>query len=157
MEKTKYKYYCDLDGVLVNFNKGYYELTGIKLDGKFYNDSNFWDPINNAGRDFWANLEWMPDGKQLWDYIKEHNPKLLSAPSRENSSRVGKFDWVKRELPGVDLILRTMKHKKDFAEPNAILIDDNESNVSDWINAGGIGILHKSTEDTINQLKKLEE
>jgi len=157
MEKKKYKYYCDLDGVLVDFNKGYLKLTGVKLDGTFRKDTGFWDPINKAGRPFWANLEWMNDGKQLWSYIKKHNPKILSAPSREDSSRVGKFDWVRRELPGVDLILRTMKHKKDFAEPNAILIDDNGDNIKNWVNAGGIGILHTSTANTIKQLKKLEE
>ena len=157
MEKNMYNYYCDLDGVLANFNKAYYELTGVVLDGHFYNDPAFWNPINKAGVDFWVNLEWMPDGKELWNYIKEYNPKILSAPSREDSSRIGKFDWVKRELPGVELILRTMKHKKDFAAPNAILIDDNKDNIKSWVDAGGIGIHHTSTADTINQLKKLEE
>jgi len=154
MENT-YKIYCDLDGVLIDFAKGYHKLTGIDITGTFHNDTKFWDPINSAGYDFWINLEWLPDGKEMWSYIEKYKPDILSAPSRENASRVGKFDWVKRELPGVRLILRTMKNKKEFASPNSILIDDNISNITDWKNAGGIAIHHKSADDTIKKLKKL--
>jgi hypothetical protein len=59
---------------------------------------------------------------------------------------------VERELPGTQLILRSAKHKKDFAEPNAILIDDRKDNIDGWIDAGGIGILHTSAEETIEIL-----
>ena len=79
----------------------------------------------------------------------------MSAPSRENSSRVGKHQWVERELPGVPLLLRSAERKKDLAEPNAILIDDREDNINEWRAAKGIGILFKSAEQTINELKKL--
>ena len=144
-----------MDGVLVDFNKGYFELTGHKLDGIHRTDTHFWDPINDAGYDFWINLNWMPDGKELWSYIEKYTPELLSAPSRQNNSRVAKHDWVNRELPGVHLILRSAKHKKDFASPKSILIDDRVDNIADWVGAGGIGILHKNTEDTILQLKDL--
>ena len=153
---SKYKIYCDMDGVLVDFDKGYLELTGHKLDGEHRNDEHFWDPINEAGYDFWINLGWTDDGKRLWNYIKKYNPELLSAPSRQQDSRVAKHDWVKRELPGVQLILRSAKHKKDFAGPNCILIDDRVDNVNDWRKAGGIGIRHVSTKHTIDQLKVLD-
>lgn len=145
-----------MDGVLVDFDKGYFELTGHKLDGEHRNDEHFWDPINEAGYDFWINLGWTDDGKRLWNYIKKYNPELLSAPSRQQDSRVAKHDWVKRELPGVQLILRSAKHKKDFAGPNCILIDDRVDNVNDWRKAGGIGIRHVSTKHTIDQLKVLD-
>lgn len=152
---NKYKIYCDMDGVLVDFNKGYFELTGHQLDGIHRTDTHFWDPINEAGYEFWINLEWMPDGKELWSYIEKYTPELLSAPSRQPDSRIAKNDWVKRELPGVHLILRSAKHKKDFASPTSILIDDRVDNIADWVSAGGIGILHKNAEDTILQLKDL--
>ena len=44
------------------------------------------------------------------------------------------------------------KHKKDFAAPDAILIDDRESNIIGWIENGGEGILHTSAEETIKTL-----
>lgn len=153
---SKYKIYCDMDGVLVDFDKGYLKLTGNELGGEHRSDTDFWDPINKAGYDFWINLDWMPDGKRLWRYIEKHNPKLLSAPSREEESRVAKHDWVNKELPGVHLILRSAKHKKDFAGPNCILIDDRIDNIQGWRDAGGIGIHHVSTKHTIDQLKVLD-
>jgi len=151
----KYKLFVDMDGVLVDFDKGYEKLTGINMRGKFVNDESFWNPINNAGYDFWINLEWMKDGKELWSYVEKYKPELLSAPSRQDDSRVGKHDWVKRELPGVHLILRTAKNKKEFAAPDSILIDDRKENIESWIEHNGIGIHHISTKNTIKELKKL--
>ena len=145
-----------MDGVLVDFDKGYFDLTGIDVSNKFINNKNFWDPINKAGYDFWINLEWTKDGKELWDYIKKYKPIILSAPSKQNDSRIGKNDWIKRELPGTHIILRSAQHKKEFASPSSLLIDDRIDNIIDWEKAGGIAIHHTSTLDTIKQLKKLK-
>ena len=81
-----YKIYCDMDGVLADFESGYEELTGIDLRGEFQKGDDFWDPISEKGVGFWAGLKWMPDGQELWDYLKPYKPDLLSAPSREQSS-----------------------------------------------------------------------
>jgi len=151
----KYKIYCDMDGVITDFRRAYLNLTGIDIGNEFYNDTEFWTPINNAGIDFWVEMEWLSDGKILWNYIEKYTPIILSAPSNRDESRVGKQMWVKQELPGVHLYLRYAKHKIDFAEPNAVLIDDRIENIENWVNAGGIGIHHTSTESTIHHLKKL--
>jgi proteasome assembly chaperone (PAC2) family protein len=155
-EETEYKIYCDMDGVIADFERGYEELTGIDLQGEFKPEGKeFWDPISKAGVGFWAGLKWMPDGQQLWDYIKPHKPKLLSAPSREQTSRIGKHVWVKHKIPGTKLILRYADKKKELASPTSILIDDRMVNIKDWESAGGIGILHTSAANTISQLEKL--
>lgn len=154
--KKNYKIYCDMDGVLVDFEDGYEKLTGKNIRGQHVKgDGDFWDPITKAGVKFWVTLKWMSDGKQLWDYIKKFNPDLLSAPSREESSKIGKRLWVKRNMPGTKLILRSAERKQDFAKPDAILIDDRTDNIERWRNAGGIGILHITAEDTIKELQKL--
>jgi len=152
--KGDYKIYCDMDGVLVDFDKGYRDLTGKEASFDTPKEE-FWEPISKAGAAFWIKLKWMPDGKQLWDYIKPYNPDLLSAPSREESSKIGKFTWVKRNLPGTKLILRSAERKQEFATPNSILIDDRADNIQRWKDAGGIGIVHTSASDTIQQLKDL--
>ena len=152
--KGDYKIYCDMDGVIVDFDKGYKELTNTNASFDTPKEE-FWEPITKAGAAFWIKLKWMPDGKQLWDYIKPFNPDLLSAPSREESSKIGKRIWVKRQLPGVKLILRQADRKQEFATPNSILIDDRADNIQRWKDAGGIGILHTSAADTIQQLKDL--
>ena len=150
-----YKIYCDMDGVLVDFESGYEKLTGIDLRGEFQKGDDFWDPIKVAGVGFWAGLKWMPDGQKLWDYIKPLKPEILSAPSREESSRIGKAVWVKHKLPGTKLILRYAKQKQQLATPESILIDDRQINIDQWEAAGGIGILHTSADNTISQLKEL--
>jgi hypothetical protein len=45
--------------------------------------------------------------------------------------------------------------KAEYAEPNAILIDDQPKSIDPFIAAGGIGILHTSAANTIKELKKL--
>lgn len=151
-----YKIYVDLDGVLVDFNKGYSELTGIDLEkNPDIPPYKFWPPIHKAGEEWWENLEWMPEGRKLWNYVEKYRPQILSAPSRSKSSITGKEKWMDKNLPHINLILRKASKKRDFAETFAILIDDRESNVSEWIESGGIGILFKSTDQTINELKKL--
>jgi len=153
-EKADYKIYCDMDGVIVDFDKGYKELTGTEASFDTPKEE-FWTPIQKAGAEFWIKLQWMPDGKQLWNYIKPYNPQLLSAPSRDESSKIGKFVWVKRNVPGTKLILRSAERKQEFATPNSILIDDRADNIQRWKDAGGIGIHHTSAADTIQQLKDL--
>ena len=153
--KNSYKIYCDLDGVLTDFDKAYLELTGINIKNQFHDGPEFWGPINKAGVDFWLNMEWMNDGKRLWNYIEKYSPKILSAPSRNVESRIGKIQWVERELPGVELILKYAKNKKDLSDSDSILIDDRLENVEGWREKGGIGILHVNAKHTIDQLKSL--
>lgn len=144
-----------MDGVLVDFKKGYYHLTGVDLKGLYVSTDEFWDPINNAGYNFWVNLEWTKDGKPLWDYIKQYNPTILTAPSKLDCSIHGKTDWINREIKTSNVVFKYRKNKKELASPNSILIDDMEENILDWVSSGGIGILHKNTKKTIKELKKL--
>lgn len=155
-----YVIYCDLDGVLVDFDKGYEELTGIVNKEFIKGDYNFWKPISDAGASFWANLEWMSDGKVLWNYIKDitkTKPFLLSAPSRDPSSKIGKQAWCKIHLNNQydTLLLYPRAQKQTFSGPNKILIDDMEVTINEWNKKGGIGILHTSAYNTINELKKI--
>jgi len=155
----KYTIYCDMDGVLVDFDKQFEKASG-GISPREYEETNgkeaFWNLIDNEnGVGFWVGMPWMPNGKQLWDYIKPNTPILLSSPSRSESSRLGKRLWVRNNLPGTKLILANSYNKKNYADSNNILIDDRPSNVDQWKAAGGIGILFISTEQTIKELKEL--
>ena len=76
--KPKYLIFCDMDGVLVDFDKGYKDLTGKSTNHADVQDKNdFWRLLDKSLKekglteyDYWVNLPWMPDGKQLWNYIK---------------------------------------------------------------------------------------
>ena len=152
----KYNIFVDLDGVLVDFDKGYKDLTGIDLNKlPFQDGKSFWDPINKAGKEFWSNLKWMKDGKKLWNFVSQFNPKILSAPSKDKSSHKGKQEWVSRELKNVQLILCPAKDKQKYASNNSILIDDRIDNCERWEMAGGIAIPHTNSKITISQLIKI--
>lgn len=155
--EQQYKVYCDMDGVIVDFEHGYDRLTGRKAPGfsSPYDKTEFWAAITKAGAKFWADLEWMEDGQQLWNYIKQYSPTLLTAPSREKSSEIGKQEWIDKNIPGTPVEFRQAHKKQELATPNAILIDDREDNIERWIEAGGIGIRHTSTTSTIKKLNQL--
>ncbi len=136
----QYKIYCDMDGVLVDFDEGYKALTGKPTNHSDVQDKN----------EFWNNFkQGLVDNK-----ISPLNPTLLSAPTRDPQSRLGKRIWVKKNIPGTPLILAAAPMKKNYARKNAILIDDKISNINEWNEAGGIGILHTSTATTLDKLSK---
>ncbi len=80
----------------------------------------------------------------------------MTSPGRKTNYAVieGKKRWLKRELPEIK-----EKHfeteKARLAKTKHVLIDDKKSNIDEWIEEGGIGILHTNTKDTIEQLKEL--
>jgi hypothetical protein len=176
MGEKKYVIFCDMDGVLVDFDEGYKQLTGVTTQHADSQGKNeFWslfrDSLKNkdiSERSYWANLDWMSDGKQLWDYIKGYNPYVLTAPSvnfdipfeerykvENNESMQGKTEWVQR-LPNMRKIyFRSAQRKADFAGPGKILIDDRKDTIDSWNANGGIGILHTSAANTIKQLQEL--
>ena len=157
--EQKYKIYCDMDGVLCDFDSRFKEINPEKLSPSQYTNKygvdKFWATIDGIGVKFWVGIKWMSDGKELWDYIKDKQPTLLSAPSKDPSSRLGKRLWVKNNLPGTPLILASADKKQNYAKGNRILIDDRPDNVSQWRSKGGIGILHTNTADTIKQLQNI--
>ena len=151
-----YTIFCDMDGVIVDFERGYKELTG-HYTKNHPDNANFWEPIDKEGPSYWANLPWMPDGQELWRYIKKYKPYILSSPSRSQTSRVGKDAWLKMHLQNsYKKAYFYPRHQKQlFAGPNKILIDDLPNTIQEWNDGGGVGILHTSAANTIKELKKL--
>ena len=158
VEEPKYKIFSDMDGVLTDFDASFKKASdGIAprdYEKKFGKDK-FWELIDGGGVGYWVGMPYMPDGERYWNYIKDYDVELLSSPSRSNTSRLGKRLWVRNNMPGVKLTLAQAYLKKNYAAPNHILIDDRKSNIDEWRAEGGIGILHTSAADTIQQLKKL--
>ena len=79
----------------------------------------------------------------------------------KNESLSGKLLWVEKNL-GLSSDKVNFEHKKwKYAlSPDGksnILIDDFQSKVEPFTEAGGIGILHISANNTIKILKLLEE
>jgi hypothetical protein len=156
-----YKIYCDMDGVLTDFESRFDHFSGMhpqEYEKKFGTPA-FWELIDNKiGVRFWVGMDWMPQGQKLWDFISKYKPDLLTSPSRNNNSRLGKNLWVRNHLnPKPKVIFAYSKDKQRKANENSILIDDKKSNINEWAAAGGIAIRCKNgnVDHVIEQLKKL--
>jgi hypothetical protein len=55
------------------------------------------------------------------------------------------------------MIINTQKDLFAKRFENSILVDDTKKKINGWRAAGGIGILHKNTKDTIKQLNEIIE
>jgi hypothetical protein len=152
----KYKIYLDMDGVLTDFSSRFNDLGKEKIENlRDKNEELIWRIINSEGEKFWSQMKWMHDGKELWNYVKDMDVRICSTPARSQNSKTGKKIWCKRELGVVEVILTAKK--EEYACKNCILIDDRKDNIDAWNKAGGIGIVHKNTKDTISKLKKIIE
>ena len=150
--------YCDMDGVLCDFDLQFKELTN-GISPKDYKAEHgvdgFWKIITDQGEKFWSEMPWTPEGKKLWSYIKKYNPILLSAPSNDSSSRIGKRQWVDKNLPGVTLKLASKANKPDYVTNDKdVLIDDWYGTIVDWKNKGSIGIWYNNYSNAIRQLER---
>jgi len=151
------KIYVDLDRTLTDFESAVRALgdeAALGLEKNPTDDQRIgmYKAIQRAGTSFWSNMQWMPDGKELLAGLKQYNPVILSSPGHFRDAPAGKQEWVNNNLPGVTLICESDKWQ--YAERDAILIDDDKNNVGAWEEAGGIGILHTDAPST---LKKLSE
>ena len=160
--KTKasnYVIYSDLDGVICDFDGRFEHFTGIsaKTYREMHGTMKFWNLIDNEiGAKYWAEMEWMKRGRELWSFISPYKPILLTTPSRNGVSRIGKRQWVEENIQPSPKLLFSF-HKEEYAKPNAILIDDRASNLEAWEKAGGIAIECKydNIEPVIKRLKEL--
>ena len=149
-----------MDGVLTDFEERFEHFSGMKpkeYENK-YGTPAFWELIDvKVGIKFWAGMKFMPQGQQLWDFIKPYQPDLLTSPSRDNGSRLGKNIWVKNHLnPKPKVIFAYSADKQRYAKENAILIDDKKSNIDEWASKGGIAIRCKDG-DVNHVIEKLKE
>ena len=164
MEDYKRIVYFDMDGVLADFDKGFYDMTG-GMSSDNVSDEELWARIEAYGKaKFFSELPWMPGGKEMWKFASDHflNIKILSALGKsdkiDRQTTQGKTAWLRHNIPSLhsdDIILVENKHRKrHYSKPGDIIIDDTPVVIQEWTKKGGIGILHKTANETIGQLKR---
>jgi hypothetical protein len=112
--------------------------------------------VMTTDRHFWMNLNWTEDGKELWEYIKDYNPIVLSIPT-DLQSVIGKKKWVKDNLGLSGERVQIRYQKAPFAQyedKTGLLIDDFVKNIKLFDEAGGKTIHFTSAPQAIEALKE---
>ena len=143
-----------MDGVLADFDRYVTEANG----GAHPNDdgTSVWKHIHPGS---FASFPVMEDAQELWDYVLPYKPTILTATGHSvKTAEDEKKIWAlmhfghsetQTVMAGADKI--NMINPDHYHK--SILVDDRPKAIDPWIKAGGIGILHTSAEDSINQLK----
>jgi hypothetical protein len=145
--------YCDLDGVLVDFEQGVQNKFGKSPDK--LNKNMMWAVLRKSPN-FYDKLPWMPKGRSLWEAIKEYNPVILTGCPRGGWSEEDKRNWCARELgPHIKVICCETREKPNYCTHGDMLIDDRDMIMDEWIKKGGKYVLYSETnlESNIETIK----
>ena len=147
--------YLDMDGVLANFNKTFSKFNPTKEDKVRFRDSVMSYHI-------FENLEKMPDADILLSGVaKIPNLRIEILTSmgtfnvdQGNEAKRQKLLWLnKHNINYTANFVRTKTEKAQFANEKSILIDDSVGCIDPFNKKGGLGILHTSAHDSLEQLQ----
>jgi len=157
--------YLDMDGVITDFSGGVMKYFGLTRLGHTPDEIKQWNwfadfdldekavsEFLSTSREFWASLDWTPEGRVLFSVLYQMygaDLKILTTPWRNNEAcKGGKLDWVNKNIPRMADSVVFSFDKSKLAVPWSILIDDCEETVDKFRAAGGIGILVPRTWNT---------
>jgi hypothetical protein len=146
---TKHILFCDLDGVLADFEQGVQNCFNKSLDE--LKPGLMWGVINKSNT-FFEMLPWMPKGRELWEQIRQYNPIILTGIPKGNCTAAEqKIRWCERELgPDIQVITCYTKEKSNYCLYKSILIDDRTDNLNPWNEKGGKFLLYN--EDRLDEI-----
>ncbi len=154
-QKTTGLIFCDLDGVLADFEQGV--KNKFKKSSDQLNPPLMWGVINKS-KSFFETLPWMPRGKELWNSIKDHNPIILTGvPKGSKTGAEQKRKWCADNLgQHIKVITCATKDKPNYCLQKSILIDDRTDNLNAWNLKGGKFILYDEefTDNVIERINK---
>jgi hypothetical protein len=148
-----------MDGVIADFVKRYKELYRMepKEAEKHKRFDGFFNEFIATGQ--FATLDLMPDAMMGVEFLRKApvpTQILSSTANQERFDAISKQKMVWLHTKGISfnpIFVPGKKLKYKYATPTSIIIDDTESVINDWREAGGIGILHKDWETTLAILK----
>lgn len=145
--------FLDLDGVLADFDRGVVAVTGRRPEE--LPPPAMWRALARHP-DFFNTLEFMADGRTLWDYCAPFAPRILTGLPLGSWAPDQKRRWVARMLGAeVEVITCLARDKARFGGPGTVLVDDRGSARAAWEAAGGAFILHTGAVESIESLRSL--
>jgi phosphoglycolate phosphatase-like HAD superfamily hydrolase len=146
--------YLDMDGVLADFNKEYTKLDPKKEDRKKFR----WSVMEHK---IFEKLDFMPDAQELLNHVSKLQTvkiEILTSlgthePQQANEAKVQKLRWLDAaNIPYKANFVHSKEEKAKYADRKTILVDDSSGCIAPFIDAGGYGILHKNSSETIRIL-----
>ena len=157
------KIFLDVDGVFADFQGACAHRLGhewIKMS-----DYELWGNLEKEFHFFYG-LDLIPDSTRIITHLMHpslgHHLEFLTALPRPTGRLVSadkdKREWlaenISRHIP-VNTVLGGKNKAKYVTSPTDVLIDDYRRNIDAWVAAGGVGVLHRNIEDTLDQLYRL--
>ena len=159
--------YLDMDGVLADFDGGVRDLCHLEPRDQEEKDKGadeaMWAAIREVGH-FYDKLELMSGAKEMFERIRNRYGSrceiLTGIPKAKRGITTAgedKIRWTHRMLSKeitVNIVYR--EDKPRFCRgKESVLIDDRKSNIREWEEMGGTGILHVSAEKTLAELERM--
>ena len=155
--------YLDADGVICGFDQHVQKIFGKKVED-FQPKGSLWAALTHHDthvEKFFRNLPKIDDADVLVDFVTAHfkSVKILTACGyTPKDAKEQKIAWFAEHYPQIECIVVTKSpDKAAYASPTTVLIDDRSKSIDPWMAAGGIGILHRSADETIETLGRLLE
>lgn len=141
--------YVDMDSVLADFKTRYISLFGNYNPETPEKHKKQFNELISRGN--FATLDMMPNAHNLIYLLQDIQSKgvnieiLSSLGKADDLERVykDKCTWLNNH--GIMFprnFVTTKKYKRNFANCHSILIDDNSTNIQQFVSSGGIGILY---------------
>lgn len=130
-------YYFDMDGVISNFHKEPYKY------------------VNAINREWIANLEpFMHNVNLIRNLIKQGKSVYILSKAASENAKQGKIDWLNKYIPELKLnriiVIVGSGKKCDYMKTKTgVLIDDDKTNINQWVKAGHKGILLKEKGEKV--------
>jgi hypothetical protein len=156
---SKYKLYLDMDGVVSDMDAMMADITNGASEQPDYPRGKFWGAVSRYNKEvapFFESLPKTKDADKLVQFATDNFDDVAFLTASGTTPKDGpeqKRRWVEKHYPGMRVIVVTKSAEKAvYANPRSILVDDRDKSINPWRKAGGVGILHTSVNDTINQL-----
>lgn len=166
----KRRIFLDQDNCIADFQKEFQNRFNIAdqhfAQGVFSGGNDeFWKIFDSNSENFFRDI---PPFEGTRDFVEEvfrlsdqynYGVEILTALPKKSiyaKAEREKNEWVLSQRFSRPLKVNTGPyaiHKQNFARIGDILIDDSQMNISQWIDKGCVGILHKSFEESLNELK----
>jgi hypothetical protein len=149
--------FLDVDGVLADFfgsaavacgrarEEGHQAGRWNGFEDWGLDEVQFWSKIDAQGEKFWSDMRILPWAMEVYNICLRTADQvvLLTSPPRAAWAWSGRVQWIQKHFGGpafreFSLTPSGLKHL--LAGPDRLLVDDNNSNVSQFIAAGGAAL-----------------